>query len=62
MYLEYAYADVYMCKSMYMYDACVLFFFVHAVNCLDRHVAKYPDKVALIWEMNEQKHVTVTFR
>jgi acetyl-CoA synthetase len=30
-------------------------------NCLDRHACKNPDRTAIIWEMNEQKHVTITY-
>lgn len=34
-----------------------------AVNCLDRHVATCPDKVALIWERDEPgSEVKVTYR
>ena len=31
-------------------------------NCLDRHVAKYPHRTALIWERNEIKHETMSYR
>lgn len=35
----------------------------HIENCLDRHVHKNPDSVALIWEKDEPgKHENVTYR
>ena len=42
-------------KNVYNIDPCV------PVNCVDRHVDKNPDKVALIWEKDEpgqQEYVT----
>ena len=31
-------------------------------NCLDRHVAKYPDRTAIIWEKNDQAHEKTNYR
>ena len=33
---------------------CDASFFLHAVNMLDRHAEKTPDKAAIIWEQDEQ--------
>ena len=31
-------------------------------NCLDRHAAEYPNRTAIIWEKNEQKHEKMSYR
>ena len=31
-------------------------------NCLDRHVAKYPDRTATVWEKNDQTHDNMSYR
>lgn len=44
------------------YDQVCLNFFL-SVNCLDRHVEKSPNRVALIWERDEPgTAVHVTYR
>ena len=41
---------------------CGILYICFTENCLDRHADKNPDKTALIWEMYEQKHMTMTYR
>lgn len=42
---------------MNLYEAILNIFLphgiAHAVNCLDRHVAAHPERVAIIWEKDE---------
>lgn len=43
---------------LYIYENCPHYNVerVPAVNCVDRHAATHPDRIALIWERDEPGH------
>ena len=50
------------CNKVLHCSLCLFISQIYIENCLDEHVKYHPDKVALIWERDDEKTERVTYK